>query len=128
MLLPEAWRNRPGSPAPGALPAFSASAGIGASVGDAAARLEKVGLLLLIEDGKARLEEPLPGSPFEGLGRTFDFYTDTPVEIASIALPRGRMPKEVFYLPAVLAVVLVILVQRRRAAPSLRGSPNPQQG
>ena len=94
--------------------------GVGASVGDAAARLEKVGLLLLIEDGKARLEEPLPGSPFEGLGRTFDFYTDTPVEIASIALPRGRMPKEVFYLPAVLAAVLVIFMQRRRAMTTSR--------
>ena len=98
----------------------SASTGVGASgvagasAGDAAARLEKVGLLLMIEDGKARLEEPLPGSPFESLGRTFDFYADDPVEIASIALPRDRMPKEVFYLPAIFAVVLVILMQRRR--------------
>ena len=93
----------------------SASAGGGAPEEDGAARLEKVGLLLMIEDGKARLEEPLPGSPFESLGRTFDFYADDPVEIASIALPRDRMPKEVFYLPAVLAIVLVILMQRRRA-------------
>ena len=86
-----------------------------ASIGGGAARLEKVGLLLLIEDGKAKLEEPLPGSPFESLGRTFDFYADEPVEIASLALPRERMPKEVFYLPAILAIVLVILMQRRRA-------------
>ena len=93
----------------------SASAGGGVPEEDGAARLEKVGLLLLIEDGKARLEEPLPGSPFESLGRTFDFYADDPVEIASIALPRDRMPKEVFYLPAILAIVLVILMQRRRA-------------
>ncbi len=96
-------------------------AGAGASTGgsapaeDGATRLEKVGLLLMIKDGKARLEEPLPGSPFESLGRTFDFYADDPVEIASIALPRDRMPKEVFYLPAILAVVLVIFMQRRRA-------------
>ena len=83
--------------------------------GAGAGRLENVGLLLMIEDGKAMLEEPLFGSPFESLGRTFDFYADDPVEIASIALPRDRMPKEVFYLPAVLAVVLVILMQRRRA-------------
>ena len=92
-----------------------ASTGGGAPEEGGATRLEKVGLLLLIEDGKARLEEPLPGSPFESLGRTFDFYADDPVEIASIALPRDRMPKEVFYLPAVLAIVLVILMQRRRA-------------
>ena len=80
------------------------------------ARLENVGLLVLIEDGKARLEEPLLGSPFESLGRTFDFYADDPVEIASVALPRDRMPKEVFYLPALLAIVLVVFIQRRRAA------------
>ena len=85
--------------------------------GAGAERLENVGLLLVIGDGKAVLEEPLFGSPFESLGRTFDFYADTPVEIVSIALPRDRMPKEVFYLPAILAVVLVILMQRRRALP-----------
>ena len=79
-------------------------------------RLEKVGLLLMMEDEKAMLEEPLPGSPFENLGRIFDFYADDPVEVASIALPRDRMPKEVFYVPALLAIVLVILLQRRRAA------------
>ena len=103
-----------------------ASGAAGASAGDAAARLEKVGLLLMIEDGKAKLEEPLPGSPIESLGRTFDFYADDPVEIASIALPRDRMPKEIFYLPAILAVVLVILMQRRRAAAGARsGLPPP---
>ena len=79
-------------------------------------RLEKVGLLLMMEDGRAMLEEPLPGSPFENLGRIFDFYADDPVEVASIALPRDRMPKEVFYVPALLAILLVVLLQRRRAA------------
>ena len=89
------------------------------SAGAGAARLEKVGLLLLMEDGKAKLEEPLPGSPFESLGRTFDFYADVPVEVASVALPRDRMPKEVFYLPALLAIVVVIFIQRRRVAAAL---------
>ena len=84
--------------------------------GDGSGRLEKLGLLLMVEDGKAKLEEPLPGSPFESLSRTFDFYADDSVEIASVALPRDRMPKEVFYLPALLVIGLVILLQRRRAA------------
>ena len=84
--------------------------------GDGTGRLENVGLLLMVEEGKAKLEEPLPGSPFENLSRTFDFYADVPVEIASVALPRDRMPKEVFYLPALLVIALVILLQRRRAA------------
>ncbi len=79
-------------------------------------RLENTGLLLMLEDGKAKLEEPLPGSPFESLSRTFDFYADVPVEVASVALPRDRVPKEVFYLPALLAIALVVLLQRRRAA------------
>ena len=70
----------------------------------------------MMEDGRAMLEEPLFGSQFENLGRIFDFYADDPVEIASIALPRDRMPKEVFYVPALLAIVLVVALQRRRAA------------
>ena len=89
------------------------------SAGAGAVRLDKVGLLLLMEDGKAKLEEPLPGSPFENLGRIFDFYADDPVEVASIALPRDRMPKEVFYLPALLVIVVVIFIQRRRTAAAL---------
>ena len=84
--------------------------------GDGSGRLEKLGLLLMMEDGKAKLEEPLPGSPFESLSRTFDFYADDPVEIAIVALPRDRVPKEVFYLPAILVIALVVLLQRRRAA------------
>ena len=89
------------------------------SAGPGAVRLDKVGLLLLMEDGKAKLEEPLPGSPFENLSRIFDFYADDPVEVASIALPRDRMPKEVFYLPALLVIVVVIFIQRRRTAAAL---------
>ena len=82
-------------------------------------RLDKVGLLLLMEDGKAKLEEPLPGSPFENLSRIFDFYADDPVEVASIALARDRVPKEIFYLPALLVIVVVIFIQRRRTAAAL---------
>ena len=89
------------------------------SAGAGAVRLDKVGLLLLMEDGQAKLEEPLPGSPFENLSRIFDFYADDPVEVASIALPRDRMPKEVFYLPALLVIVVVIFIQRRRSAAAL---------
>ena len=86
------------------------------AAGAGAARLDRVGLLLVMEDGKAGLEEPLLGSPFEHLGRTFDFYADAPVEVASVALPRARWPKEAFYLPALLVIVLVAFNQRRRAA------------
>lgn len=89
--------------------------------GPGAGRLENVGLLL-VEDGTTRFEESLPGSPFESLSRTSDFYADVPAEIACIALPRDRMPREVFYLPALLAIVFVVTIQGRRAdaAPSRR--------
>ena len=86
--------------------------------GPGAGRLENVGLLL-VEDGTTRFEEPLPGSPFENLSRTSDFYAEDPAEIACIALPRDRMPKEVIYLLALLAIVFVVTIQGRRAARTL---------
>ncbi|MBT4488661.1 MAG: TRAP transporter permease [Rhodospirillaceae bacterium] len=77
-------------------------------------RLEKIGLLVMVDDGKALLEEPLPGSPFEKLGNQVDFYGDNPVEIKAVMLPAERIWKEVFYLPALLLLGGVVLLQRRR--------------
>lgn len=79
-----------------------------------AARLRNIGILVANEKEIAKLEEPLPGSMFEGLGRSFDFYGDKIVRVASVALPRERMAKEVFYIPAVLLLIFVIMMQRRR--------------
>ena len=84
--------------------------------GDGATRLEASGLLVMIEDGKAKMEEPLPGSPFDELGKSYDFYADAPVEITTTAVPRERLPKEIFYIPAFLVLGLVLLIQRRRRA------------
>lgn len=80
----------------------------------AAQRLEKKGLMVVIDGGKAVLEEPLPGSAFEKLGRQVDFYSDNPVEITAILLPADRIWKEVFYPPALVLLALVIFLQRRR--------------
>ena len=77
-------------------------------------RLQKNGLAIMIDGGKAVLEEPLPGSPFEKLGRQVDFYSDNPVEITAILTPAERIWKEVFYPPAVALLALVIFLQRRR--------------
>lgn len=95
------------------------------TAGEGAARLEKVGLLVMVEDGVAKLEEPLPGSKFESIGRTFDFYADKPVTVSSVALPAERMPKEVFYIPALVVLALVILMQRARRRPEEEGEPAP---
>jgi TRAP transporter 4TM/12TM fusion protein len=82
--------------------------------GEGAARLEKSGLLVMIEDGSAKLEEPLPGSAFESLSRSFDFYSDDPVTVSEVSLPNERMPKEVFFIPAALVFAGVYWMQSRR--------------
>ena len=69
---------------------------------------------MLEEDGKAKLEEPLAGTKFFTKFQMFDFYGDEPVEISLVELDAERMMKEVFYIPALLLLGIVILFQRRR--------------
>ena len=96
--------------------------------GEGAARLEKAGLLVTVEDGKALLEEPFPQTPFfETIGTAFDYYGDTPVHISEVKTEASRWPKEIFYLPALLLLGLVFLLQlprRRRdqAAEAAKGA------
>lgn len=78
------------------------------------ARLAALGLTILAEDGKAKLEEPFQGTPLFKTLSGFDYYADEPVQIASVQVPAERMLKEVFYLPALALLILVIFVQRRR--------------
>ena len=86
---------------------------------EAAMRLESAGLLVVVEDGMARIEEPFPGTPyFESIGKSFDYYADEPVRVATIRTEKDRLPKEVFYLPALLVLGLVYFIQRRRRAAS----------
>ena len=82
---------------------------------DGEARLSEQGISVFIEDGRAVLEEPFPGTPaFEKLGN-FDFYGDQPTVISEVKVEADRMPKQVFYIPAVVLLILVIMLQRRRA-------------
>ena len=82
---------------------------------EAAKRLNEAGLNVIVEDGFAVIEEPFPGTPFfETVGKIFDFYGDDPVRIADIRSPAERVPKEVFYIPAVGLLGLIVLLQRRR--------------
>ncbi|MEJ8573918.1 TRAP transporter permease [Microbaculum marinum] len=82
--------------------------------GDGEARLEEAGLLVMVEDGQALLEEPFPQTPFAEAFQDFDFYADEPVVISQVQLPKERMAKEVFYIPALVLLALVIVLQRRR--------------
>ncbi len=82
--------------------------------GDAAQRIDASGLLIYPEGDVMRLDEPMFGSPAaEKLG-SFDFYADAPVQIAAVEAPRDRLPAELFYIPALLLLGAVILLQRRR--------------
>jgi hypothetical protein len=86
-----------------------------ADTGDAVERLRAAGLSVRVADGKAIIEEPFPGSPFfETLGKAFDYYSDEPVVIAEVWTPSARSPKELFYIPALLVLGIIIVMQRRR--------------
>ncbi|MCB1511158.1 MAG: TRAP transporter permease [Hyphomicrobiaceae bacterium] len=77
-------------------------------------RLEKAGLMVTMEGNVAKLEEPTFASKFVKLAKMFDFYGDKPVQIETVMLPNPRMPKELFYIPGLLLLGLIILLQRRR--------------
>lgn len=82
---------------------------------EAKARLEAAGLPVIVEDGMVKIEEPLPGTPFfETVGKMFDFYGDDPVQVDSVQKPNARLPKEVFYIPALLLLGLIWFLQKRR--------------
>ncbi len=84
--------------------------------GDGMAALEAQGLTVLEEDGRLLLEEPFPGTPlFDTLGLEYDYYGDDPVEITLVEVEAERLPKELFFIPALLLLAGVVMIQRRRA-------------
>lgn len=83
---------------------------------DAVERLRKAGLSVTVEDGRALIEEPFPGTPFfETIGKSFDYYGDEPVEVAKVLRAADRVPKEVFYFPAVVLLMIIVVSQKRRS-------------
>ncbi|MFN3643596.1 MAG: TRAP transporter permease [Gemmobacter sp.] len=77
-------------------------------------RLAATGLLLLPGPDRMAMDEPLPATPFATALQAFDFYGDDPVVIVQVERPNDRLPMELFYIPALLLLGLVILFQRRR--------------
>ena len=83
---------------------------------DAESRLSAAGLTVMIDDGAAVIEEPFPGTPYFGsLGTEYDYYGDTPVVISQVEVENERMPKEIFFIPALLLLAGLVLIQRPRA-------------
>ncbi len=82
---------------------------LGPAAGDGAARLaENAGLELREEDGKTLVDNIGFDSAAEKAGLDFDW------EIAAVEVPADRMPKELFYIPALVILGLIIFLQRRR--------------
>ena len=82
-----------------------------------AGTLDAEGLLVMEEDGQLRLDEPFGGSdaiqPISG--QEFDYYLDDPVVITKVEIENERLPKELFFIPALLLLGGLVLIQRRRA-------------
>jgi TRAP transporter 4TM/12TM fusion protein len=80
----------------------------------ATGRLQSAGLLVQAEGDRLYLEEPVFGSDYQSRLGDFDFYMDTRVEVTEVLLEADRFPKQIFYIPALLLLGLVIMMQRRR--------------
>lgn len=76
--------------------------------------LKALELTIINQDGKAILESPGFSSKYASLDQKFDFFDDTPVTVQSIMLPKERIPREVFYIPGFILLLIVIFLQRRR--------------
>ena len=76
---------------------------------DGVSRLENnVGLTLRVEDEKVIVDQVGFDSPAAKAKIDFDW------QIVMVELPNDRLPKEVFWIPALGLLGLIIVVQRRR--------------
>ncbi|MGI9492324.1 MAG: DUF3394 domain-containing protein, partial [Geminicoccaceae bacterium] len=91
--------------------------------GDGASRLEQQGLVVIVDGEQAAVEEPFPGTPLMDKLKDFDFYGDNAVEVTAIQVESERMPKEVFYIPALLLLALIVMLQWRRRSDTAETAP-----
>lgn len=86
------------------------------AAGSAVERLNAVGLGLLVDGDMLGLDEPFPGTPyFNQLANDYDFYGDEPAQISVVSIENDRMPKELFFIPALLLLLMIVAIQRPRA-------------
>ncbi|MBO0344185.1 TRAP transporter permease [Roseibium limicola] len=81
---------------------------------DGETRLSNIGLAVMEDGDKMLLEEPFPGTRYFTDLQGYDYYADESVVVAMVQTPAERMPKEVFYIPALLLLGVVVMMQRRR--------------
>ncbi len=83
--------------------------------GDQQTRMNETGIMLQQGMEGAALQEPMFGTELQEKLSDFDFYSDQPVRISQVLAPNtDRLPAQIFYLPALLLLGLVIVLQRRR--------------
>jgi len=91
--------------------------------GEGEQRLSDAGLMVGdnpdAPQGTVALEEPMAGTPYFTKMQMFDFYGDRPVVIERVELEAERMPKEVFYVPGLALLGLIIVMQRSRRKATL---------
>ncbi len=87
---------------------------------DGLARLAAMGLPVRVEEDALRLEEAPFDSPFNELLTTeYDIYDpDTPATLMTVRIPNERMPQEIFFIPGLLLLGLVIALQWGRKTQS----------
>ena len=90
--------------------------------GDGAARLlDHAGIAVREEEGKVLLDDIAFGGAAEQAGLDFDW------EITAVEVPADRMPKEVFMIPALILLGLIVMLQRRRRPEDLAVAAAPAQ-
>ena len=73
-------------------------------------RLSQAGIEVRTEDGKVFVDNLVFGSPAELSGLDFDW------EIKGIQVEASRPPKQLMFIPALLLLALIIMLQRSRRA------------
>ncbi len=78
-------------------------------------RMTQSGLMMMPDGDRMLMDEPMFGSSWQQRLQSFDFFDpDRPVELTALQVEADRMPAQVFYIPALLLLGLVIVLQRRR--------------
>ena len=87
------------------------------AIGDEAPadRLTAMGLSFFDEEGALTVEEPMFGSPHSSALADYDFYGDEFVTVKEVLAPKAQMPKELVFIPALIFLALIFILQRGRA-------------
>ncbi|WP_321365418.1 TRAP transporter permease [uncultured Celeribacter sp.] len=83
-----------------------------------AARLDTLGLMLMPEGETMIMDEPMFGTDLSDKLASFDFYGDEPVRLTAVQAPADQLPKELMFIPALILLGFVTVLQRGRAASS----------